>query len=83
VRNGHDTAIRVVVEEQLPVSEIDEVKVETLPSTTSPTERDTRNRRGILAWSFSAGAGELREIALGWRVRWPAGRSVVFAPAQS
>jgi uncharacterized protein (TIGR02231 family) len=83
VRNGHDAPIRVVVEEQLPVSEIDEVKVETLPSTTAPTERDTRNRRGILAWNFAAGAGELHEITLGWRVRWPAGKSVVFAPAQS
>jgi uncharacterized protein (TIGR02231 family) len=83
VRNGHDTAIRVVVEEQLPVSEIDEVKVEMLPPTTAPTERDTRNRRGVLAWNFSAGAGELHEIVLGWRVRWPASRSVVFAPAQS
>jgi uncharacterized protein (TIGR02231 family) len=83
VRNGHDTAIRVLVEDQLPVSEIDEVKVETLPSTTPPTERDTRNRRGILAWSFTAAAGELHEIVLGWRVRWPAGKSLMYEPGQS
>ena len=31
VRNGHDTPIRIVVEDQVPVSEIDEVKVELLP----------------------------------------------------
>ena len=83
VRNGHDAAIRVTVEDQLPVSEIDEVKVETLPSTTPPTERDTRNRRGVLAWSFTAAAGELHEIMLGWRVRWPAGKSIVFEPGQT
>jgi uncharacterized protein (TIGR02231 family) len=83
VRNGHDTVIRVLVEDQLPVSEIDEVKVETLPSTTPPTERDTRNRRGVLAWSFTAAAGELHEIVLGWRVRWPAGKSLVYEPGQS
>ncbi len=80
VRNGHDAPIRVTVEDQLPVSEIDEVKVETLPSTTPPTERDTRNRRGVLAWSFTANAGELKEITLGWRVRWPDGKQIVYAP---
>jgi uncharacterized protein (TIGR02231 family) len=80
VRNGHDAPIRVTVEDQLPVSEIDEVKVETLSSTTPPTERDARNRRGVLAWSFAAGPGELHEIAFGWRVRWPAGKLIVFEP---
>jgi uncharacterized protein (TIGR02231 family) len=80
VRNGHDAPIRVTVEDQLPVSEIDDVKVETLPSTTPPTERDTRNRRGVLAWSFTAAAGELHEIMLGWRVRWPDGKQIVYAP---
>lgn len=83
VRNGHDAAIRVTVEDQLPVSEIDEVKVETLPSTTPPTKRDTRNRRGVLAWSFTAAAGELHEIMLGWRVRWPAGKSIVYQQGQT
>jgi hypothetical protein len=62
------------------VSENDEVKVETLPSTTPPTERDTRDRRGVLAWTFTAAAGELREIAFGWRVRWPAAKALVYGP---
>jgi uncharacterized protein (TIGR02231 family) len=83
VRNGHDAPIRVMVEDQLPVSEIDEVKVETLPSTTPPTERDTRNRRGVLAWSFTAAPGELKEILLGWRVRWPDGKQIVYQGGQS
>ena len=80
VRNGHDAPIRITVEDRLPVSEIDEVKVETLPSTTPPTERDVRNRRGVLAWSFAAAPGELHEIAFGWRVRWPAVKAIVFGP---
>jgi uncharacterized protein (TIGR02231 family) len=83
VRNGHDTAMRVLVEDQIPVSETDEVKVEMLPSTTPPTERDTRNRRGVVAWSFTAAAGELHEITLGWRVLWPAGKSVIYGQGQS
>jgi uncharacterized protein (TIGR02231 family) len=80
VRNGHDAPIRIAVEDRLPVSEIDEVKVETLPSTTPPTERDIRDRRGVVGWTFSAAAGELHEIAFGWRVRWPAAKALVFGP---
>jgi uncharacterized protein (TIGR02231 family) len=80
VRNGHDWPIKVVVEDQQPVSEIDDVQVELLPSTTKPTQTDARDRRGVLAWTLDMKGGEAREIALGWRVRWPAGKSVVFEP---
>jgi uncharacterized protein (TIGR02231 family) len=82
VRNGHDTPIRIVIEDQVPVSEIDDVKVELLPATTAPTERDVRNRRGVLAWSFEAAPGEAKEIRIAWRVRWPADKTVIFAPGQ-
>jgi uncharacterized protein (TIGR02231 family) len=78
LRNGHATPVHVVVEDQLPVSEIDDVKVELLPATTPPSERDVKDRRGVLAWSFDAAAGEQREIKLGWRVRWPADKMVVY-----
>ncbi len=83
VRNGHGTPIKVMVEDQLPVSEIADVQVELLPVTTAPTERDTRDRRGVLAWTFDAAAGESREIKLAWRVRWPADKTVVFEPRRS
>ena len=66
----------------MPVSEIDDVKVEMLPVTTPPTERDVRDRRGVLAWTFDAAAGEAREIKFGWRVRWPADKAVTYEPAQ-
>lgn len=80
IRNGHDTAIRVVVEDQVPVGEAADIQVELLPVTTAPTERDVRDRRGVLAWRFEAAAGEARDIRLGWRMRWPADKSVVFEP---
>jgi uncharacterized protein (TIGR02231 family) len=80
VRNGHDWPIKVVVEDQQPVSEVDDVQVELLPLTTKPTQTDARDRRGVLAWTLDMKGGEGREIALGWRVRWPAGKSVVFEP---
>jgi uncharacterized protein (TIGR02231 family) len=83
VRNGHATAIRVAIEDQLPVSELDDVKVEMLPSTTPPTERDARNRRGVLGWTFTAAPGESRDITVGWSVRWPSDKMVVYGPGPS
>jgi uncharacterized protein (TIGR02231 family) len=80
IRNGHDAPVRVVIEDQAPVSEIDDVKVELLPATTPPTEKDVRNRRGVMAWSLEVAPGEAKEIRIAWRVRWPADKAVVFVP---
>jgi uncharacterized protein (TIGR02231 family) len=78
VRSGHERPIRVTIEDQVPASEIEDIKVEMLPATTPPTERDVRDRRGVLAWTFEATPGEVKEIRLGWRVRWPADKTVVY-----
>jgi uncharacterized protein (TIGR02231 family) len=80
VRSGHERPIRMVIEDQIPVSENEEIKVELLPVTTPPTERDVRDRRGVLAWSFEAAPGETREIKLAWRLRWPADKAVAYEP---
>lgn len=82
IRNGHDAAIRVTVEDQLPVSEIDDVKVEMLPVATPPSAYDVRNRRGVVAWTFEAAANEAREIKFAWRVRWPADKTVTYRTEQ-
>ena len=83
VRNGHAAPIKVMVEDQIPVSEIEDVKVELLPKTTPPSERDARNRRGVLGWSFTAAPGEQHEIRLGWSVRWPSDKMVEYGPGQT
>ena len=80
VRSGHERAIRMVVEDQVPTTENEDIKVEVLQVTTPPTERDVRDRRGVLAWSFDAAPGETREIKLGWRLRWPADKTVAYEP---
>ena len=78
VRNGHDTPLKVTVEDQLPVSEVSDIVVDMLPLTTPPTQKDVRDRRGVLAWAFDAQPGELKEIKLGWRLTWPADKTVMF-----
>jgi len=81
IRNGHDFPIRIAIEDQLPVSENEDIQVEMLPSTTPPTATNLRDRRGVLEWAFEAKAGEVRDIAFAWRVRWPKDKGVVMMPA--
>ena len=81
VRNGHDFPIRIAIEDQLPVSENEDIQVEMLSSTTPPTATNLRDRRGVLQWAFDAKPGEVRDIAFAWRVRWPKDKGVVMLPA--
>jgi uncharacterized protein (TIGR02231 family) len=81
VRNGHDFPIRIAIEDQLPVSENEEIQVEMLSSTTPPSATNARDRRGVLEWAFEAKAGEVRDINFAWRIRWPKDKGVVMVPA--
>lgn len=81
VRNGHDFPIHVAIEDQLPVSENDEIVVEMLPATTPPTAKDIRDKRGVLEWSFDAKPGEVKDINFAWRVGWPKDKSMVIVPS--
>lgn len=81
IRNGHDFPIHVAIEDQLPVSESEDIVVEMLPATTPPSASNIRDRRGVLEWSFDAKAGETRDINFAWRIRWPKDKSMVIVPA--
>jgi uncharacterized protein (TIGR02231 family) len=81
IRNGHDFPIKIAIEDQLPVSENEDIQVEMLSSSTSPTTTNLRDKRGVLEWAFEAKAGEIRDIGFAWRVRWPKDKAVVMNPA--
>lgn len=81
VRNGHDFPIKVAIEDQLPVSESEDIVVEMLPATMPPTASNIRDKRGVLEWSFEAKPGESKDINFAWRIRWPKDKSVVISPA--
>jgi len=81
IRNGHDFPIRIAIIDQLPVSENEDIQVEMLSQTTPPSATNLRNKRGVLEWAFDAKPGEVRDIALAWRVRWPKDKSVVMLPS--
>lgn len=81
IRNGHDFPIKVAIEDQLPVSENEDIVVEMLPSSTQPTASNIRDRRGVLEWSFDARPGEVKDINFAWRIRWPKDKGMVIVPA--
>ncbi|WP_375778820.1 mucoidy inhibitor MuiA family protein [Bradyrhizobium sp. ma5] len=81
VRNGHDFPIKVAIQDQLPVSENDDIVVEMLPSSTPATTTNLRDKRGVLEWAFEAKAGEVRDINFAWRMRWPKDKGIVMVPA--
>jgi uncharacterized protein (TIGR02231 family) len=81
VRNGHDFPIRIAIQDQLPVSENEDIVVEMLPSTTPPTTTNFHDKRGVLEWAFEAKPAEVRDINFAWRVRWPKDKGVVMMPA--
>jgi uncharacterized protein (TIGR02231 family) len=81
VRNAHDFPIRVAIQDQLPVSENEEIQAEMLPATTPPTTSNVNDKRGVEEWAFEAKPGEVKDIAFAWRVRWPKDKGVVVIPA--
>jgi uncharacterized protein (TIGR02231 family) len=81
VRNGHDLPIRIALQDQLPVSENEDIVVEMLPVTTPPTTTNLRDKRGVLEWAFEVKPGEVRDINFAWRLRWPKDKGVVMLPA--
>ncbi|QPF83713.1 mucoidy inhibitor MuiA family protein [Bradyrhizobium genosp. L] len=81
VRNGHDFPIKVAIQDQLPVSENEDIVVEMLPASTPATTTNIRDRRGVLEWAFEARPGDVKDINFAWRVRWPKDKGVVMVPA--
>jgi uncharacterized protein (TIGR02231 family) len=81
IRNGHDFPVRVAVQDQLPVSENEDIQVEMLPASTPPTLTNVHDRRGVMEWAFEAKPGEARDIAFAFRLRWPKDKTIVMTPS--
>ncbi|WP_448955634.1 mucoidy inhibitor MuiA family protein [Labrys neptuniae] len=71
LRNGRPNAIKLSIEEALPVAENKDIKVEASAQMTPPTQRDADNRRGVLVWTLDLAPGASKDIAFGYKVTWP------------
>lgn len=77
VRNMHERPISYSILDQIPVSQNQEIRVELL-GRTAPSRRDVDDRRGVLAWEDRLPPDEERTIDFGYRVSWPANRTIVY-----
>jgi uncharacterized protein (TIGR02231 family) len=80
VRNLHDRPMKIMMIDQTPFAENSAITVEMLNTTTPPTERNVKDRRGVMAWTYDYKPGEEREIRVGFRMRWPNDREIVLEP---
>jgi uncharacterized protein (TIGR02231 family) len=76
VNNLHNWAIPVVVMDQMPVSENEEIIVTPHPETTKPTTTAIDDKRGVYAWNFDLKPNEEKAITIGYTLKWPAKRDV-------
>jgi uncharacterized protein (TIGR02231 family) len=81
VKNLHATPIHVTVTDRIPVSDINQIVVDPLPSNTPATEKVVADKRGVSAWSFDLDPSQQKDIRFGWRMKWPADRDI-FMHAQ-
>ena len=77
VKSMHERAIALTVFDQIPVSENQEIKVD-LNSKVAPTKQNADDKRGVLVWESKLEPDQEQVIDFGYRVSWPAAKSIVY-----
>ena len=79
VKNMHERAIDVRILDRVPVSQNDDIKVEAT-GRASPTLQDVDAKRGVIAFDAHLEPDEEKIFEYGYRVSWPAAKSIVYGP---
>lgn len=77
IKNMHERALALSVFDQLPVAENQEIKVE-LTSKLAPTRQNVDDKRGVVAWDSKIEPDQEQVIDFGYRVSWPAAKSIIY-----
>jgi uncharacterized protein (TIGR02231 family) len=77
VKNMHERAVQLVVQDQTPVSQNDDIKVELL-GPAQPALRDVDGKRGVIEFQSRLEPEEERLLEFGYRVIWPGSRSIIY-----
>jgi len=81
IENLHDVPVKITLIDAVPFTENTAITVEQLAMTTPPTQTTVADKRGVTSWIYEYGPHEIREIRLGYRMKWPADREVIIEPA--
>jgi uncharacterized protein (TIGR02231 family) len=79
VKNLHERPINVTILDRIPVSQNDEIKVEYTGRAT-PTAQNVDDRRGVVAFESKLDPDEEKIMEYGYRISWPASKSIVYGP---
>ncbi len=79
LKNLHERPIAVTVYDQIPVSQNQEIKVEYTGKPT-PSKQDVDDRRGVMTFEAKLEPEEEKALELGYRVSWPAAKSIIYHP---
>jgi len=71
VKNLHGFAVPVTILDQMPVSNVEDITVETLSGMTPPTVKDYEKKRGVLAWQFDLAPKAEKVLKHGFKIAWP------------
>jgi hypothetical protein len=63
--------VKVIIVDQVPYSTNEEIRVEMLSSSTPPSRKNLKDKRGILAWDFDLDGGSSKSIHLNYKISWP------------
>lgn len=77
IKNTHERPIAFTMIDQVPVSLNQDIKVEPT-GRTPPSRRDFEDQRGVLAWDDKLGPDEEKAIEFGYRLSWPAAKSITY-----
>jgi uncharacterized protein (TIGR02231 family) len=78
LKNLHDFPVKIQVIDQVPYSENTAITAELLPATTTPTEKQVGDKRGVMSWTLDLQPGESKDVHLAYRLKWPADRDVTI-----
>jgi uncharacterized protein (TIGR02231 family) len=77
VKNMHERAVELVVHDQIPVSQNQDIKVDLL-GPTAPTRQDIDDKRGIISFESKLDPEAEQVIEFGYRVTWPGTQPIVY-----
>lgn len=76
VKNLHDRAVQLVIFDQIPVSENQEIKVDLLGRQT-PTKQNIDDKRGVMSWESKLEPDQEQVLDFGYRITWPSAKQIV------
>lgn len=79
VKNMHERPIDITILDRVPVSQNDDIKVE-MTGRASPTTTNVDDKRGVIAFQSRLEPDEEKILEYGYRVSWPASKSIVYGP---